>query len=216
MRAEPSCPRCASPLHAPGLWSSAWTCDVHGEVHPMQPVVQPTSDLVHAAVRSAHVPVWLPWPLPRGWLVTGIASAGDERTGSRATATACTGPAPLGGVAELLLVAEEPGVGLGARYAGLDGPDGGSVPDDRAADAKVHAAGHPTAMWSLAQAPTDRSVYVGEALGCWLWAVLWPESAGFLLIDDFVLTDLRALGPGIDIPTGALSPRLTSPPGAAR
>jgi len=176
-------------------------------VHPLQPVVQPTAELLHGISTHTTVPVWLPWPLPRGWLLTGIVTAGDERTGARATAVACSGPAPLGGVAELLLVAEEPGIGLGARFAGIDGPDPGSVPADHAADAKVQMAGHPTALWAL-EAPLDRAVYVGEALGSWIWAVLWPESAGFLLIDDFSLTDLRAAGPGLDVPFGALSPRL--------
>jgi hypothetical protein len=110
-----------------------------------------------------------------------------------------------------VLVAEEPGVGLGARYAGLDGLDPGAVPDGRVPDAKIHAAGHPTAVWSLS-AQADRAVYIGEAHGCWLWIVLWPESAGFLLIDDFVLTDLRNIGHELDIPFGALSPRLTGNP----
>jgi hypothetical protein len=177
-------------------------------VPPLQPVVQPTADVLAAVAGHSNVPVWLPWPLPRGWLVTGIAQAGDERSGARATAMACTGPAPLGGVGELVVVAEEPGVGLGARFAGLEGPDPGSeMSPGRPADAKVHAAGHPTAMWAVASA-SDRAAYVGEALGLWLWAVLWPESAGFLLIDEFVLTDVRDAGHDIDVPFGALSPRL--------
>jgi hypothetical protein len=62
-------------------------------------------------------------------------------------------------------------------------------------------------MWAL-EGALDRAVYVGEALGCWLWAVLWPESAGFLLIDEFVLTDLREISDEVDVPFGALSPRL--------
>ena len=212
MRPEPSCPRCGSVLHAPGLWSSSWRCDEHGSVPPVQPVVQPTPDVLRAAASTASVPLWLPWPLPRGWLVTGVVTAGDERTGARATAVVCSGPAPLGGVAELVLVGEEMGVGLGARFAGLDGPDAGLMPD-RAADAKIHAAGIPTAMWALEPGPAAveaPAVYVGEALGCWVWAVLWPGTAGFLLIDDFVLTDLRNAGHELDIPCGALSPRLTA------
>jgi len=208
MRVGPGCPRCGADLHAPGLWSSAWQCDTHGAVHPLQPVVQPTQELVRTVAARAGVPVWLPWPLPRGWLVTGLAVAGDDRTGARAAALACSGPAPLGGVAELVLVAEEPGIGLGARFAGLDGPDGGGIPDDRAPDAKIEAAGHPTAMWSLPSSD-DRAVYVGEALGCWVYAIVWPESAGFLLIDEFALRDLRD-GTTPDLPLGALSPRLST------
>lgn len=195
-------------MRAPGLWSSSWQCDGHGPVHPMQPVVQPTTEQLHTVAAHTGVPVWLPWPLPRGWLLTGLAWAGDERTGARATAVACSGPAPMGGPADLVLVAEEPGVGLGARFAGIDGPDPGSVSGLRAPDAKLHAAGHPTAMWTM-HAPPDRAAYVGEALGCWIWAVLWPESAGFLLIDDFVLSDLREAGHALDVPFGALSPRLS-------
>ncbi len=169
--------------------------------------MQPTADVVHSAAAASAVPLWLPWPLPRGWLVTGVAVAGDERTGARATALCCSGPAPTGGPAELVVVAEEPGIGFGARLAGIEGPDPGDVTDGPAA-AKINAAGHPTAMWALDDAPADRAVYVGEAAGCWLWAALWPESAGFLLIDDFTLTDLRDNGPELDVPCGALSPRL--------
>jgi hypothetical protein len=201
-------------VHPPGLWSSSWRCDEHGPVPPVQPVVQPSVEVLRSAAATASVPIWLPWPLPRGWLVTGVVTAGDERSGARATAIACSGPAPLGGVAELVVVAEEMGVGLGARFAGLDGPDAGVVPD-RAADAKIHAAGIPTAMWALepGRGADDRAVYVGEALGCWVWAVLWPGTAGFLLIDDFVLTDLRDAGHELDVPFGALSPRLHGPQG---
>jgi hypothetical protein len=208
MRVGPGCPRCGAGLHAPGLWSSAWQCDTHGAVHPLQPVVQPNQEQVRTEAARAAVPVWLPWPLPRGWLVTGLAVAGDERTGARASALACSGPAPLGGVAELVLLAEEPGIGLGARFAGLDGPDGGGIPDGRPPDAKLEAAGHPTAMWSL-ESPDDRAVYVGEAHGCWVYAIVWPESAGFLLIDEFTLRDLRD-GTVPDLPLGALSPRLST------
>ena len=211
MKPHPSCPRCGLVLHPPGLWSSAWSCREHGPVPPVHPAVQPTPEVLRAAAAGARVPLWLPWPLPRGWLVTGVLTAGDERTGARATALVCSGPAPMGGVAELVLVAEEPGVGLGSRFAGLEGPDAGVVPD-RAVDAKIHAANIPTAMWTLEPGPGagDPAVYIGEALGCWVWAILWPGTAGFLLIDDFVLTDLRNSGHELDVPCGALSPRLTA------
>jgi hypothetical protein len=209
MRAEPICPRCGGTLHPPGLWSSAWVCDLHGEVAPLQPVPPPTIDVIGGIAAKSAVPLWSPWPLPKGWLVTGIAHAGDERTGPRAVAVACSGPAPLGGMGEAVLVAEEPGIGLGAHYAGLPGPDPGMLGDGTAPHAKVHAAGHPTPLWWVESAP-DRAVYVGEALGCWLWAVLWPgEAAGPLLLEDLILSDLREHGAELELlPLGAQSPRI--------
>lgn len=81
----------------------------------MQPVVPPSVEALGVVVHRARVPVWMPWPLPVGWLFTGAAYAGDDRSGGRATVVACSGPGPLGGMAELLLVAEELGVELGAR-----------------------------------------------------------------------------------------------------
>jgi hypothetical protein len=157
----------------------------------------------------SEVPAWVPWPLPVGWVVTGITGAGDERSGIRATVVACSGPAPLGGGGDLFFIAEEPGVGLGARYAGLPGPDpGDAVSAAKPAHAKLHAAGHPTAMWCVG-GPSDRAVFVGEALGLWLWAVLWPEAAGCLLYEELHLADLREAGLEVALlPFGALSPRL--------
>jgi hypothetical protein len=154
------------------------------------------------------VPVWLPWPLPSGWLVTGFTHAGDERTGAMATVLACSGPGPLGGAAELLLVAEEPGVGLGARYAGLPGPDPGDAVGSGAPHAKLEAAGHPTPLWAL-DTP-ESAAYAGEAKGNWLWAILWPASAGVLLLEDVIVRDLRGDPVLPDLPYGALCPRLST------
>ncbi len=208
MKVGPHCPRCGSGLQSPGLWSSSWQCERHGPVHPLQHAGPPSIEALQHITATSAVPVWLPWPLPKGWLMTGACHAGDERTGARATVVACSGPSPLGGVADVLLVAEEPGVGLGAWLAGAEVLEpGNEIVGALAPHAKLHAAGHPTAMWTMPGA-SDRAVYVGEALGCWLWIVLWPESAGFLLIDDFVLTDMRDAGHDLDLPFGALSPRL--------
>ncbi|HXR41754.1 MAG TPA: DUF6758 family protein [Acidothermaceae bacterium] len=212
MKAEPTCPRCGGALRAPGLWSSAWQCDVHGPVPPLQPVVRPTAECVdnlraHAA--RASTPLWVPWPLPTSWVVTGLAHAGDERTGAVATIVGCSGPAPLGGPADLLLVAETPGVGLAARLAGLRGPDPGDGFDDGPAHAKVDAAGHPTPMWNVDAGP-DLAVYVGEAKAAWIWALLWPAAAGVLLLENLGLRDLVERSDGIDVPFGALMPRLAA------
>jgi hypothetical protein len=185
-------------------------CEIHGAVHPLQPIAHPSGEVVRGVASRAKVPMWLMWPLPRGWIVTGVAQAGDERTGPRGVVVACSGPAPLGGMGELVLVSEEPGVGLGARYAGLPGPDPGVALDGKPPHAKIHADGHPTPLWCV-PAADDRAVYVGEASGTWLWVVLWPESAGALLLEDLELADLREVGHEVDlVPVGALSPRLTA------
>ena len=101
------------------------------------------------------------------------------------------------------------GSGSGARYAGLAGTDAGPdapyLSERTAPHARVHAAGHPTALWSVEGAP-DRAVYVGEALGHWLWVVLWPDTAGLMVLDRFVLVDLRDAGHVLDVPLGAASP----------
>lgn len=153
--------------------------------------------------------------MPAGWTMAGLGYAGDERIRARACVIACTGPAPLGGKAEMLLVAEEPGVGLGAGYAGLDGPDPGpgsgpafatspGVTEARAATVRV--SGHPIALWTV-PAPADRCVVVGEAEGRWLWAILWPAEAGYLFAEEMALHDLRE-GVPTEMTLGVHSPYL--------
>jgi hypothetical protein len=153
----------------------------------------------------AGVPVWLPDPLPPGWLVTGYRHCGDERAVATAIVVAASGPDPLGGPADLLLIAEEPGVGLGARFAGLAGPDAGDALAGSPA-AKVLAAGHPTPLWSLPDAGSERAVFVGEGKGLWLWLVFQPASAGLVLLEGLILRDGRDGGPEPEV--GALSPLL--------
>lgn len=209
MKAEPACPRCGGSLHPPGLWSSAWQCDEHGPVPPLQPVVRPAAECLENLRAKAAVPIWVPWPLPAAWVVTGYAYAGDERTGAVASVVGCSGPAPLGGAADLLLVAESPGVGLGAWLAGLSGPDPGDGFDDGPPHAKLDAAGHPTPMWAVDAGP-DIAVYVGEAKAAWIWALLWPAAAGVLLLENIELCDLAQRPGSIDLPYGALMPRLAA------
>lgn len=210
MRGEPSCPKCGGRVRAPGLFSDSWQCDKHGTVYPLQPVVPPSVEALGVVVNRSRVPVWMPWPLPVGWLYSGVAYAGDDVTGGRAAAVACSGPGPLGGSGELVLVAEELGVGLGAHFAGIDGPDPGpAMCVNRPPQTKVHAAGRPTPLWLVKNAPPDRAVFAGEARGLWLWAVVWPEQSGLLMYDELVLTDVREAGAEVDmLPCGALSPRL--------
>ncbi|WP_131740530.1 DUF6758 family protein [Actinomadura roseirufa] len=213
MRAEPTCPRCAGPLRAPSLWSSDWGCGVHGAVLPRQPSKRPGPDGLAAVLLDARVPVWTPWPLPLGWLVTGFATVGDERSGARAVAVAASGPGLLRGPADMVLIAEEPGIGLGAHYAGLDGGDPGEVCEGSPPHVKLDVSGpaatcgHSVPMWAVGARP-DRAVYVGEAMGNWLWAVLWPAESGVLMLETRKLLDLREPGMDLDLPYGAHSPRL--------
>jgi hypothetical protein len=197
-------------VRAPGLFADSWQCGTHGAVHPLQPVIPPSVRALAVVVNHTQVPVWMPWPLPVGWLFTGVAYAGDDRDGGRATAVACSGPSPLGGPGELLLIAEELGVGLGAHYAGVEGPDPGPrLTMDEPPRAKVLAGGRPTPLWLLEDTPEDRAVFVGEAMGRWLWAVIWPPQSGLLMYDELVLADLRDAGSEVDlVPCGALSPRI--------
>lgn len=177
---------------------------MHGEVGPLQPPRRPCRESLEVVRAHARVPIWVPWPLPKGWLVTGFAEVGDDRYGASAVAVALSGPSPVGGPADLVIVAEEPGVGLGASYAGLRGPDPGAGFGLSAPNAKIEIGGHPLAMWAVGA--DDAAVFAGEAFANWLWAVLWPDSAGVLMLEQFALRDLRESPP--DLPYGALCPRL--------
>jgi hypothetical protein len=200
------CPRCRQPVHRPTAWSSAWRCDRHGAVDPLFPPFRPSRDGLHGLLRTAGVPAWLPWPLPSGWLVAGFAGAGDERTGLRACAVAVSGPNPLGGPADMLVVAEEPGVGLGAALAGLEGVDPGAGFASAPPVAVVSFGNHDFPLWPV-DSP-DRATFAGEIKGHWLWLVLWPDTAGVLLIEPLRLRDLRDPGQDLDLPFGAPSLRL--------
>ena len=125
-------------------------------------------------------------------MVTGLAYAGDDRTGARATVRRGVRPRPARGRwRDCCWSRKNPGSASGARYAGFAGTDAGPdapyLSERTAPHARVHAAGHPTALWSVDGAP-DRAVYVGEALGHWLWVVLCPETAGLVVLDRFVLS----------------------------
>jgi hypothetical protein len=204
MTVAPTCPRCSGDLRAPGLMSSDWVCSQHGRVTPYH---RSSIEALPQLAGRSNVPLWSPLPLLPGWTVGGLASCGDERSGAAGTVLALAGPSPLGGPADLLLVAEEPGVGLGARIAGIDGLDPGGCAEG-APDAKILAAGHPTPLWRCDSAG-DRVAFVGEAAGVWLWAVLWPPAAELVLLEHVELHDLRHEAHlAVDLPVGAPSPRL--------
>jgi hypothetical protein len=181
-------------------------------VAPYTVFTRPGVEALEHVVKRAAVPLWHAHGLT-GWLISGFGCAGDERDGARATVTSMTGPSPLGGAAELLLIAEEPGVGLGARLAGVAGPDPGDGFGQGPPDAKLETAGHPTALWSL-PAGGDCAAFVGEAKARWLWALVWPASAGVVMYDDLSLGDLRDGYIEAELAFGSLSPRLSAVPAA--
>ncbi len=178
---------------------------MHGEIDPLT-VRRPTRDGLDSLLKNARVAVLVPWPLPQGWLVSGFAGAGDERSGARGFAVALSGPNPLGGPADLLVVAEEPGVGLGAGLAGLPGPDPGDGFATGQPYATVRVANHEAPLWHVES--NAAAVFAGEVAGSWLWVLLWPDTAGVMLLEPLQLRDLRHPGQDLDLPFGALSPRL--------
>jgi hypothetical protein len=196
---------------------SEWRCDADGPVLPLHVAEHIGPDILATAVTQVRqssgpdMPVWCVWPLIPGWTVTGVGWVGDDRSGVRATVLACSGPSPLGGgPADILLLAEQPGVGLGTRFAGIPGPDPGPFLETTyghaPAHAKVRAAGWPTSLWSVKTAE-DRCAYVGEAKGMWLYAVAWPGAAGYVLAEDLSLCDLAEDSPS-ELVFGAPSPYL--------
>ncbi|WP_342669767.1 DUF6758 family protein [Actinoplanes rectilineatus] len=215
-----SCPRCAAQVRKPDLMHSAWRCDDCGDVPPFHVADHISAEIIGTVLRetsssAARMPVWCLWPLPPGWMVTGIGWSGDDRFGVSATAVACSGPEPFGGgPADLVLIAEQPGVGLGTRFAGISGIDPGHLITEALSaesahsgpHAKIKAAGHPTPLWCV-KSPEDRSAYVSEAKGMWLYAVAWPASAGYLLAEHVVLHDLSE-GVPPELVFGAPSPYL--------
>lgn len=157
----------------------------------------------HVCAQS-RVPVWLPWPLASGWVISAVAPVGDAVTGVPAVASVLMGPNPLGGPAEMLIVAEEPGVGFAAHAAGLPGPDAGhSFDDPPYAHVEIHH--HPVPLW-LVGSERDQAVVVGERDLVWIWVVTRPASAGALLVDRLAFTDARQMGEEVRLlPYGARS-----------
>ncbi|MEZ0164685.1 DUF6758 family protein [Kineococcus sp. LSe6-4] len=211
------CPRCDGAVRAPSIWHSGYTCAAHGEVVPLQPPHPADAEHLAWIARHSDVPVWLPWPLPDGWLVTGTRCVRDDKHEAQGVVVAVSGPhhGPPGcsPVADLLLVAEQPGTGLGAHLAGRGDLDPGDGLVTGRPAARLHAAGAAAPLWPVPAADDaaradDRTVLVGEAGGVWLWALLWPGAAGVDLLDDLELVDLRDPAHELDVPCGALSPRL--------
>ena len=159
--------------------------------------------------QAGAFPTYLPWPLSPGWEVTDFAVVGDER-GATATLTCVSGPSELDGPVDVLLVAEEAGVGLGARCAGTPGEDPGAELGQGPPEARLRIGSQPVPLWQVtwwgdghANGEWDRSVVVGEAAGRWLWLVMRPASAILLLHEEWQLRDVSGLGMAlVELPFG--------------
>ncbi len=202
------CPRCASPVsEADGVWR----CVDHGTITPLwRPGTANYDSFAEHVTRAGAMPTLLPWPLTPGWTLTDFGTVAAPDREARASFVTVTGASDLDGVVELSVVSEEPGVGLGARCAGVDRTDPGAEIGEGPPLAKVRIDGHPISLWPVhtnADTTLDRSVFAGEANGRWLWLVLRPASAALLLKDEWILMNIADLGPElIDLPFGGSPP----------
>lgn len=209
MSLAPECPRCPAPVTGAG---EDWACADHGATTPLwRPAAAGYDAFVAFLGRSPGVPAYAWWPLTPGWTVTDFGCVGREGTEARAAFVTCAGPSELDGVVDLTAVAEEPGVGLGARCAGTTRTDPGADIGEGAPQAKVRLDEHPVPLWAVSTSDSgdtlDRSVLAGEAGGRWLWLVLRPASAALLLTGDCALRDVSDLGPAlVDLPFGGPRP----------
>jgi hypothetical protein len=186
------------------------TCPVHGAVTPLWRPTTPSYDAFTAHLRLAgRFPTYLPWPLGSGWRVSdfGVVS-GDS--GATATVTVCSGNSELDGPVDVLLVAEEAGVGLGGRCAGLVGSDPGADFGIGPPASRVRIRSQSVPLWPVSTAASgelDRSVLAGEAEGRWLWVVLMPASAVLMFRDEWLLKDVSGSGPYlVDLPFAGPAP----------
>lgn len=172
-------------------------------MHGSQPVLWRPEEVSYDAfgdhLRTADgFPTYLPWPLGPGWAVSdfGVVVEGERTLG---TVTCCSGSTDLDGRVDVFVVAEEAGVGLGGRCAGLHRADPGAGFGLGTPTAKVRIHSQSVPMWPVstsgAAGDLDRSVVAGEADGRWLWMVLLPASAVLLMRDDWILRDVSGIGP---------------------
>lgn len=201
---DPVCVRCGGPVGIDGR--AVWTCPTHGDVEPLHPPLPAEHHHLWDVASSSSVPVWLPVPPPHGWTTSGVRRTGGTGP-ARGVAVSLQGPGVAARVAELVIVSEEPGVGLGAAYAGIDGTDPGPEITSLPRDTVVHVGKFPTPLWSLPV--SDRSVYIGEAAGCWIWFIAWPVGEWMVVHDGLKLLDVRHHRERLaELPTGPLTPRL--------
>ncbi len=177
-------------------------------------VVDPFAAVIGSEINSLAVPLWTPWPVPVSWTFGGLAYAGgksgqgDREARGSATAASWIGTDPFGDPAELILVCEEAGAGVGSHFAGLPMTYPTSGVGEGPPHARFEIDGRPVLLWAVEGAP-DRAVYAGEAAGRWLWVIVHPIEAGAIVVQPIQLVDARTLGAELTVlPVGELSPRL--------
>ena len=199
------CPRCTLPVARNE--HGRWWCETDGDVAAVATPVEPSVHALLDHLSQVAAPTWVPWPMPGQWSLAGVGWAADSAGEVQATTAACSGPDVISGAADLVIVCEEPAVGLGARYADVPGLDIATQVSGAPPAVHVDVAGHATPLWWLGG--RDRDVFVGEASGRWLWLVAWPATSGAVIRDDLQLVDLHELTAQLEmIPLNGLSARL--------
>jgi hypothetical protein len=208
MSLHTECPRCPAPVGAaPG---DGYVCPEHGPTPALRRPDEASYDGFAEALRTAaEFPTYLPWPMSPGWSVTDFAVVGEDP--ARATMTCSSGTSALDGPVDVFVVSEESGVGLGARCAGTSHLDPGPEVGIGAPPVRVRIGSQSVPLWPVSTSATDReldrSVFAGEAHGCWLWVVLRPASAMLLLRDEWILRDVSGIGPPlVEMPFGGPAP----------
>jgi hypothetical protein len=202
------CPHCSASVTGA---DQEWACADHGPVIPLWRPAEASYDaFVEHLALAATFPTYLPWPLGSHWYVTDFGAVGTPGR-ARASFSAVSGTSPLDGPVEMLLVAEEPGTGLGSRVARTRQSDPGAEIAGRQPEAKVRMGSTAVPLWSIsthdADSELDRSVLAGEAAGRWLWIILRPASAILLMSEAWTVADASEFGPHlVAMPFGGQPP----------
>jgi len=208
MSLRTECPRCPAPLGA--TTGGGFLCPEHGATPSLRRPDEASYDGFVEGLRAAgDFPTYLPWPMSPGWTVSDFAVVGEDP--ACATMTCSTGTSALDGPVDVFVISEESGVGLGARCAGTSHLDPGPEIGVGAPPVRVRIGSQSVPLWSVsisdADHELDRSVFAGEAGGCWLWVVLRPASAMLLLRDEWILRDVSRLGLAlVEMPFGGPRP----------
>lgn len=175
-------------------------CSIHGVLTPLaRPHVVDIDGLRDVSELVPERSIYLPWPMSPGW---SIADFGCVPGTDAATFTVTVGSTIPDGRVEVSVISEDPGVGVGARCAGLAGVDpgrqlgvefGGERP---AAYVRIDSRAVP--LWIIRSLdpdadPLETTAFAGEADGRWLWVVIRPASAALLMRDDWLLTDISGI-----------------------